>query len=481
VGAVAGIELPEGNPGSVEQAAQALRKCAGGFERAAGTAARAAGSVPSWSGAASFSFRTHCGTYREAGDAAAGVAERAAQALSRYARVLDAARERVRELQRRAEQCLERIRLAEQAAADAAQRAAAASHMAYQASFLSGADAGALRAGFQQQADDARGEQARALDRAAEARDELERLRREAQQERERAKEAASRAAGEVSSVEGGLPTVVFPGQPAQPLLASGARPTPPAFLLGRGGTPAGQVTAMTDEEREQLAAYEERLREAEGDDTPGIFHLAGDVLGINDAARAIEDLGDGDFGGALLHGAMAWPGGKALKLGKEATEEVGERIGKEATEEAAQRGAREAGASGDDLRRAWKENAGTGASRALGKNLDEAGYPKPADGYEAHHVVAAGDPKAARAQEMLQGLGVHPNEAANGVWLPGPKLKENVPLPNEPFHRPIHTRTYYDEVARDLRSAADADDARAILRDIRQQVLSGEYKGLQR
>ena len=214
-----------------------------------------------------------------------------------------------------------------QAAADAAQRAAAASHMAYQASFLSGADAGALRTGYQQQADEARGEQARALDRAAEARDELERLRREAQEERERVKEAASRAAGEVSSVDGGLPTVLFAGQAPAPATGSGARPTPPAFLLGRGGTPGAQVTAMTDEERERLAAYEEALREHEGDGPPGIVTFAGDLLGINDAKQAGEDFSEGNILDGIFHTALAWPGGKVLKLGKEATEEVGERV----------------------------------------------------------------------------------------------------------------------------------------------------------
>jgi HNH/ENDO VII superfamily nuclease len=78
-----------------------------------------------------------------------------------------------------------------------------------------------------------------------------------------------------------------------------------------------------------------------------------------------------------------------------------------------------------------------------------------------------------------LQALGVHPNEANNGVWLPGPTLKDDVPLPTEPFHRPIHTIRYYDQVAFDLKDAVSAEDARAILRDIGQQILSGEYKGL--
>jgi nucleic acid/nucleotide deaminase of polymorphic system toxin len=340
-GAVAGIELPEGDPGAVDGAAASMRGCAAGFEGAGATAVRAAASVPGWSGLASFTFRSRCGSYRDAAVAAEGVCARAATVLRSYGRELADARERVRELQRRAEECVERIRAAEQAAADAAQRAAAASHMAYQASFAAGADAGALRASFQQQADDAWGEQTRALDRAAAARDELEELRRKAQEERERIKEAGARAAGEISALAGDLPEVAFPGAPAAASTSSG--PRPPAVLLGRGGTPAaGYPTALTDEERAQIAAYEQSLRDAEDDGPPGIVTFAGDLLGINDAKQAGEDFGDGNILGGIFHAAMAWPGGKVIKGLKEGGEEVVERAVKETGDESAERAARE-------------------------------------------------------------------------------------------------------------------------------------------
>lgn len=339
--AVAGIELPDGDPGAVEGAAASMRGAAGGFEGAGGTAVRAAAAVPGWTGLASFTFRSRCGDYRDAAAAAEGVCARAATVLRRYGRELAAARERVRELQRRGEECVERIRAAEQAAADAAQRAAAASHMAYQASFAAGADAGALRASFQQQADDAWVEQGRALDRAAEARDELEQLRRKAQDERERIKEAGARAAGEISALAGELPEVAFPAAPAAAPTGSG--PTPPAVLLGRGGTPAaGYPTALTDEERAEIAEYEQALRDAQDDGPPGIVTFAGELLGVADAKKAGEEFGEGDIIGGLFHAAMAWPGGKAIKGIKEGGEEVVERAVKQTDDEAAERASRE-------------------------------------------------------------------------------------------------------------------------------------------
>jgi nucleic acid/nucleotide deaminase of polymorphic system toxin len=339
--AVAGIELPEGNPGAVEDAAASMRGCAGGFDGAGGAAARAAAAVPGWTGLASFTFRSRCGDYRDAASAAEGVCARAATVLKRYARELDDGRQRVRELQSRGEECVQRIRAAEQAAADAAQRAAAASHMAFQASFAAGADAGALRASFQRQADDARGEQSRSLDHAGQARDELEELRRKAREERERVKEAGSRAAGEISGLVAELPEVAFPGAPAA--ASTGSGPTPPAILLGRGGTPAaGYPTALTDEERRQIAAYARARREAEGDGPPGIVRFAGDLLGINDAKQAGEDFGDGNVLGGIFHTALAWPGGKVVKSLKEGGEEVVERAVKQGSDEGAERATRE-------------------------------------------------------------------------------------------------------------------------------------------
>jgi hypothetical protein len=213
---VAGIALPEGDPGSAADAAAGLRSAAGGFERSGAVTQQAVAATPSWQGMASFGFRDRCAGYQDAADAAQAACAQAAGTLRRYGDRLEEGRERVRRLQERAEECLERIELAEARAAEAADRAAFASHMAYQASFGSAADAGAAAAAFRSQADDAWGEQAAAQADAEAWREELERLRRAAQDERELVREAGRVAAGMVASAEGGLPIVAV-AAPAAP------------------------------------------------------------------------------------------------------------------------------------------------------------------------------------------------------------------------------------------------------------------------
>jgi hypothetical protein len=163
---VAGIEMPEGDPGAVAAAASGLRSTGGGFESARGTVVRAAASVPSWSGHAAFAFARRCGTYGTAARAADAACEQAAGALRRYGKVLSEAREQVRVLQRRGETCVAEIEQAETRAAEASERHMSASRMAYQASFASGADAGATAVAFRRQADDALLDRDRALGEA---------------------------------------------------------------------------------------------------------------------------------------------------------------------------------------------------------------------------------------------------------------------------------------------------------------------------
>jgi hypothetical protein len=208
---VAGIEMPEGDPGAVAAAASGLRSTAGGFESARGTVARAAASVPSWSGHASFAFASRCGTYGSAARAADAACEQAAGALRRYGKVLSEAREEVRALQRRGETCVTEIDQAEARAAEASERHMSASRMAFQASFASGADAGALAASFRRQADDALLDRDRALGEAQRARDELARLRDRAERERERVLQAGRTAAGDVEAATASLPSVSWP------------------------------------------------------------------------------------------------------------------------------------------------------------------------------------------------------------------------------------------------------------------------------
>jgi hypothetical protein len=216
---VAGIALPEGDPGSAADAAAGLRSAAGGFERTAGVTQQAVAAVPSWRGMASFSFSDRCAGYQDAAGAAQAACAQAAGVLRRYGDRLEEGRERVRRLQERAQECLERIELAETRAAEAADRAAFASQMAYQSSFGSAADAGATAAAFRAQADDAWGEHAAAQLDAQAWRYELERLRQAAEDERELVREAGRVAAGMVTSAEGGLPMVAA-AAPAAPASA---------------------------------------------------------------------------------------------------------------------------------------------------------------------------------------------------------------------------------------------------------------------
>lgn len=187
---VQGLQLPDGDPGAVQDAAVALRRCGGGFESAGGTAANAAASVPGWNGLASFAFQARCGDYRSAAHAAGAVCHQAASALARYGHELQEARQHVQRLQRRGQDCVERINAAQRAARLAGEREVAARRRAYQADFLAGADGGILRASAEHDAGEAAADRTRAEREEKRERGELRRLQREAERTRERVKEA---------------------------------------------------------------------------------------------------------------------------------------------------------------------------------------------------------------------------------------------------------------------------------------------------
>jgi SCP1.201-like deaminase len=217
MGAVAGIELPEGNPGAVESAASLLTRAAGAFDSAAGTVRQAEGMVGIWRGIASFTFRDHCGTNGEAARAGGDACQRAATVLRRYGRELEDARQRVRELQRQAEDCLRRIEAADARAGAAAVTAAGAEMRGFLAGLAGGPDAAAATAAAERDADAARAEQAQAQREADAAREELRRLQERAEDERERIKQRARAAAASVHGAAGGLPSVQYPPPPPVP------------------------------------------------------------------------------------------------------------------------------------------------------------------------------------------------------------------------------------------------------------------------
>jgi uncharacterized protein YukE len=214
MGAVAGIALPEGNPGAVDGAASRLTQAAGDFADAARTIRQAENGAGAWRGVASFTFSDHCGQQSEAARAGSEACRRAAVALRKFAGELEDARSRVRDLQRRGEECVRRIDAAEATAANAALQASAASHRGLEASLASGPGAVAAQAEAMQDAQNARNAQNQALGEADAARGQLRRLQEQAEQERDQIKQKARATASVVRGAVGNLPSVQFPGAP---------------------------------------------------------------------------------------------------------------------------------------------------------------------------------------------------------------------------------------------------------------------------
>lgn len=290
-GAVAGIELPEGDPGAVSDAARGLRGVAAGFGGTGQVTQRAVASVPSWEGAASINFQSRCGDYTDAAGAAQTACQTGSVALTRFAERLEEGRERVKRLQEEAEECLRRIAAADDRAAQAGDREASANQGAFEASFAP--DAGASAVALRDQADRAAGERRQAEDEAQRARDELERLREKAREEREAVKEAADAAASEVTSAVAELPAVVWAGP--------------------FGG---GSLLSPAQAQWIQMGRSQEAASEGEGDeeDDDNALEDAGDWLwnAGGDAAEFTKDQAVG-FGTGVKEGVGGMVEGGAM------------------------------------------------------------------------------------------------------------------------------------------------------------------------
>jgi hypothetical protein len=79
-----------------------------------------------------------------------------------------------------------------------------------------------------------------------------------------------------------------------------------------------------------------------------------GELSGVNDADRGITQLGEGDIAGGAFSLAMAWPGAKAFKLGKEGIEEGVEQVTREGAQEAGEAAARRAARNAAVSPRLW-------------------------------------------------------------------------------------------------------------------------------
>lgn len=332
-GSVAGIALPEGDPGAIVDAAAGLGGAAAALGDASRTVGGAVSQVGGWQGVASESFRVLAAGYEQAGAGAAGVLREAAAAVRRYGARFECACEAVKRLQREAERCVDEIELWERRRADAEGREVAARTRATDAMLGAGLDpsGGALAAQAQayREADAAAADRLGAERRLAAAREELEELRKRAVIERERAEEAESEAARQVQGAEAGLPAVLSTGGAgAGPALGWGAGPAVyrGGVRIGDGVYRGGATNRFADFDIGDILEFSRDVDREMGPVDDAIYDGAKkvegagrEVLGFNDAERALDDFLDGNILGGLWNSALASPFGKIGKGAKAA------------------------------------------------------------------------------------------------------------------------------------------------------------------
>ncbi|MCY7317077.1 MAG: AHH domain-containing protein [Rubrivivax sp.] len=110
--------------------------------------------------------------------------------------------------------------------------------------------------------------------------------------------------------------------------------------------------------------------------------------------------------------------------------------------------------------------------SEAPGASLEASGQARP-QGYEAHHIVPsrAGDARMEALRQRLSGMGLDQNEAANGVWLPGPDAPLDAPGAQ---HRQLNNGGYNNAVVEAFRGVTTPERAREVLQDIRTLLQKG-------
>jgi hypothetical protein len=94
--------------------------------------------------------------------------------------------------------------------------------------------------------------------------------------------------------------------------------------------------------------------------------------------------------------------------------------------------------------------------SQILGRNLEEAGKPRPSSDYDAHHIVPWRHWRADKARTILENWGIEIDSIANGMWL------------ERTYHwRLSNSGRYMDTVTKMLEKASSKPEAEKILRDI--------------
>jgi len=114
--------------------------------------------------------------------------------------------------------------------------------------------------------------------------------------------------------------------------------------------------------------------------------------------------------------------------------------------------------------------------SQILGQNLEAAGRPRPAEGYDPHHILPS--EKWAELDDLRQQFaewGIDLNDAANGVWLPGSGAPSDAA---GSYHERIHNSEYRRAVQRAFEGVTSHEDALATLDRIRTQLEAGTFPG---
>lgn len=122
-------------------------------------------------------------------------------------------------------------------------------------------------------------------------------------------------------------------------------------------------------------------------------------------------------------------------------------------------------------LRARRASRSAAGSPRGLSRALAAAGVTRP-QGTAVHHIVALRASRAAPARQILDDLGVHIDDAANGVFLPARRSSPNPT--GAAVHSTLHTKNYYKAVNKALEKANSAKDARRILRQLGVRLLEG-------
>jgi hypothetical protein len=114
-----------------------------------------------------------------------------------------------------------------------------------------------------------------------------------------------------------------------------------------------------------------------------------------------------------------------------------------------------------------------------LAENLEKAGKPKPAAGYQPHHMVPSrdGGPAMQAIRDKLAVLDLDLNDAANGIWLPGWK---SVETPGEPaYHQRLANDDYNQAIIELLEPVTTKQEAIGVLERIGARLQIQDFPGV--